>query len=159
MPKKQKDIFEWISQVSDEAKEFGLIVTYSLFAFQEHDARMNIEVSDQHIVSVLSSCNCTDENARRVAWVELRLLEAQYKLARYALTGKGGEMAGIYRWRIARETGDEVALLLSQCEDAYRHWKGHFPNDITLDPFIELARKVLVPGDPGSGGQETRNGQ
>jgi hypothetical protein len=32
---------------------------------------------------------------------------------------------------------------LEQCEMAYRLWKRNFPNDITLDRFAEMARRLL----------------
>lgn len=38
-----------------------------------------------------------------------------------------------------------LADLLMECETAYRLWKRHFPNDISLDRFIEKARVVLSP--------------
>lgn len=55
---------------------------------------------------------------------------------------------------------DKARNLLEKSETAYRLWKRNFPNDITLEPFIEIARSVLLPilvsSDAGSTGQETR---
>ena len=42
---------------------------------------------------------------------------------------------------------DQSKQLLEQCEMAYRLWKRHYPNDITLDRFIEMTRRLLcAPG-------------
>lgn len=63
------------------------------------------------------------------------------------------DVPGVFDWSDGPTEGKKAAQLIvaapellavaEQAEMVYGLWKNHFPNDITLDPFIQSAREAI----------------